>query len=53
MDPIMIVMISYLALTKHYYRIKVRIIHLWKKTTWSNPHDTPHMGMILMDEHVL
>ncbi|CAI9302930.1 unnamed protein product [Lactuca saligna] len=50
MDPTEITMINDLGLSNDNYTIKVRIIRLWKQTTWSKPHETRQIGMILMDE---
>ncbi|CAI9289397.1 unnamed protein product [Lactuca saligna] len=50
MDPTQITMINDLGLSNDNYTIKVRIIQLWKQTTWSKPHETRQIGMILMDE---
>nr|KAJ0197622.1 hypothetical protein LSAT_V11C700366010 [Lactuca sativa] len=42
-DPIKISMIGELVLSQDVYTIKVRIIRLWKQTSWNKPqqfHDT-------------
>ncbi|KAL4591948.1 hypothetical protein LXL04_004925 [Taraxacum kok-saghyz] len=43
-------MISDLNPNMEDYTLKVRIIRIWKFTSWGNPNDVRGFGMVLIDE---
>ncbi|KAL4580716.1 hypothetical protein LXL04_016918 [Taraxacum kok-saghyz] len=45
-----ITMIADLNPNKEDYTLKVRIIRIWKFTSWGNPNDVRGFGMVLIDE---
>lgn len=47
-----ITMISDLNPNMEDYTLKVRIIRIWKFTSWGNPNDVRGFGMVLIDEKV-
>lgn len=51
-DPIKISMIGELVLSQDVYTIKVRIIRLWKQTSWNKPQQICMISMILNTERV-
>ena len=44
-----ITMISDLNPNMEDYTLKVRIIRIWKFTSWGNPNDVRGFGMVLID----